>query len=350
MKAREVKELPTSAGILSILSSDEIFERYLGGIPNKAIISPLRNDKVPSFSLFRHDNGQLFYKDFATGEVGDCFHFVRKLLKYNRLVDVFTRIASDFMLSEFETRSVEPTKYTFLPAPRKEIKKKKTYVEIKVRRRPWKDIDVRYWKKKYGFSRAQLEFCGVYPISHFFVGDVTYIADKKAYAYVETKDGKHTYKIYQPYSRNKKWINNNDFSTWELWTQLPARGRRLIITSSRKDAMMIKSLFPSKIITSCALQSEGTRPKVQVVAELKSRFRDIYILYDNDFENPNNPGRATGKKLSDEFGIPQIEIPDIYKNKDISDLANKHGRGIAETLVRRLVKESDAIKQKGRPF
>ncbi|MBE9490184.1 MAG: hypothetical protein IMY67_07835 [Bacteroidetes bacterium] len=341
MKAREIKKLPNRSDLMECLTSDDVFSRYLGGLPNKSIISPLRDEKVPSFSLFRHEgSNELMYKDFTTGEVGDCFIFVMKLLKYSKLTDAFCRVAEDFMLTQFETKSAEPTKFTFLPKPRLDKFEKKVYVPIRVRRRNWMEKDIKYWKKKYGYTRAQLEYCNVYPISHFFIGDIATIADRIAYVFVEEKDGKQTYKIYQPYNRSgKKWINNNDFSTWELWTQLPARGRVLIITSSRKDAMMIKSFYPSKQITSCALQSEGVRPKIQVMNELKSRFREIYVLYDNDYDKKNNPGRAAGKRLSEGFGITQIEIPQKYKHKDISDVANYHGRSVADALIRRLIKK-----------
>lgn len=344
MKARDARKLPNKSDIMSCLTSDDIFNRYLGGIPNTTIASPIREDKTPSFSLFRHDQtGELMYKDFATGDVGDCFVFVKNLLKYNKLTDVFCRVADDFMLTQFSTVSPGKSDFKFLPGIRTPVKTKKSYVTIKVKRRNWTNTDVNYWKKKYGFSRVQLEYCGIYPISHFFIGEVAYIADKRAYVFVEKKDGKQTYKIYQPSSTKRKWVSNNNFSVWELWTQLPSRGRKLIITSSRKDALMIKSMFPSKIITSCSLQNEITRPKIQVINELKSRFRDIYILYDNDYSKPNNPGRTAGKKFSKEFGITQIEIPEIYRNKDISDLANKRGRNIAETLIKRLIRESDGL-------
>ena len=34
--------------------------------------------------------------------------------------------------------------------------------------------------------------------------------EKYAYAYIEFKDGLPTYKIYQPFSENYKWLNNHD--------------------------------------------------------------------------------------------------------------------------------------------
>ena len=137
----------------------------------------------------------------------------------------------------------------------------------------------------------KLEYCGVYPISHYFINGYQVLAEKHAYAFVEFKDGIQTYKIYQPYAdKNNKWVNNNDYSTWELWSQLPAQGNVCIITSSRKDAMVIKNLFDSHLITSCALQSEKVNPKASVIAELKRRFKHVFVLYDNDYDKKRNYG------------------------------------------------------------
>ena len=49
----------------------------LKGEPGKSCSSPLREDRTPSFSVF--DDGQRFH-DFATGETGDVFDFVRAAL------------------------------------------------------------------------------------------------------------------------------------------------------------------------------------------------------------------------------------------------------------------------------
>ena len=158
-----------------------------------------------------------------------------------------------------------------------------------------------------------------------------------AYAFVEEKDGLQTFKIYQPNADEKKWINNNDFSTWELWTQLPEKGKNLIITSSRKDAGVIKILYPSNLLTSCALQSEKTNPKKSVVEELKMRFDKIYVMYDNDYDKSTNWGREAGKKMCDDFGLVQIEIPEHYRTKDISDFRERYGSEKTKELIRKII-------------
>ena len=345
-KGKEIKKLPNSADILKHVSDLEIFEMYLGSIPRKPISSPLREDTKPSFSLFMSkEYGKVFFKDFATGESGDCFLFVMRLFQLGSKTDTFNKIASDFNLDEYD---LNPSSYT--TSPRKAYVKtdKKTLktsrLRMSVRVRPWKTRDRDYWQGKYNLSIKQLEYCNIYAISHYFINGYCTVAHDLSYAFVEEKDGIQTFKIYQPLAdKEDKWINNNDFSTWELWTQLPLNGDTLIVTSSRKDAAVIKSLFPSGEITSCSLQSEGVNPKDSVVQELKGRFKEVFVMYDNDFNSDVNRGRVAGAKVATTTDFLQIEIPDGYKIKDPSDFIEKFGSKELINLILKLI--SDRLRE-----
>ena len=148
-----------------------------------------------------------------------------------------------------------------------------------------------------------------------------------------------TFKIYQPLSEKAKWINNNDYSTWELWTQLPKNGKNLIITSSRKDAIVIKKMFDSSFITSCSLQSENVNPKKSVIDELKSRFENIFVLYDNDFKNEINNGKIAGEKIANKFNLLDLQIPNIYQIKDPSDFLEKYGLKKTKEMILFITKD-----------
>ena len=341
-KGKEVKRLPNSLDIMKHISDLDIFEMYLGEIPMKPISSPFREDVKPSFSIFMsREYGKVFFKDFATGESGDCFLFVMRLFRLGSKSETFIKIARDFNLTEFD---LSPRAYS--PPPKVEVKK---YVKstrtlstakfrISVTVRPWKLKDKKYWGDKYGLSKAQLDYCKIYPISHFFVNGLCTIAQPLAYAFVEEKDNIQTFKIYQPEVEGKgKWINNNDFSTWELWTQLPKTGNVLIITSSRKDAAVIKTLYSSEVITSCSLQSEGVKPKQAVVNELKSRFKHIFVMYDNDYGSDVNRGRVAGENIAKATDFIQIEIPDGCQVKDPSDYVEAFGSKALASLILGLV-------------
>ena len=94
-------------------------------------------------------------------------------------------------------------------------------------------------------------------------------------------------------------------------------------------------------IPSLSLQGEGYIPKEHVVSQLKERYKKIYILYDNDFKaeekGEENHGRVFGKKLADMFQLIQIEIPELYRSKDPSDLYKDWGKEVFITVMQSLI-------------
>ena len=76
---------------------------------------------------------------------------------------------------------------------------------------------------------------------------------------------------------------------------------------------------------SIAMQSEMQIPDEKLISELKQRFNTVEILYDNDFNNVNNPGQNMAKKICDLYGFNNICIPQEYEVKDPSDLIFKVG-------------------------
>lgn len=309
--------------VREITSDDEVVSKYLGinSVPI-IMLSPLRKDKNPSLSIFRLPDGNIGYKDFGTGEKGIVYDLLSKLWNIS-IKQVYRRIIDDYSPSN-----------TLINKTKRQRKLRKSCTTLNVKTREWRDWDLEYWNK-YGVSKEWLEYAEVYPISTlFFNNDKTTIpAEKYAYVYVERKDNKVTLKVYQPYSERFKWISKHDSSVWDLWTKIPITGDKLIITSSRKDALCIWS---NSGIPSLSLQGEGYIPKESVINELKSRYKDIYILYDNDFQSDVNHGRLYGKHLSELYNLKQIEIPDEYKSKDSSDLCMNYGREVVRNVILQL--------------
>jgi hypothetical protein len=322
------------------VSDIEIFSYYLNGIPKKLICSPLRNDKIPSFGLFRSDKyNKTFFKDFASGETGDCFVFVKRIFNLSRLPDAYTKVALDFGFTQFETRSTTTSSFKAPTNTGAALSANKDKITIRVKVRDWDEEDKKYWFIKYGISMKMLKHCFVFPISHYFLNDYCVKVTGLAYAFIENKDGEQTYKIYQPFGENK-WINNNNYSVWELWSQMPLTGKNLVITSSRKDAMVIKSLFDPNEVTSNSLQGENFKPKLVVMEELTARFDNVLILYDNDKDKKENWGKIAAAKIAKEYadlGVKQIQIPDEYSKKDISDYREVHGKEKTLDLLKSII-------------
>ena len=309
-------------------SDADIAQKYLGVKVPCLVCSPFRDDKRPSLSLYYSKSGNLCYKDFATSEGGSLYDFLSRLWNTS-MSETISKIASDIGIKD-----------TLVKRKTKSLRKTtKSVLQVKIRE--WRDYDIEFWAQ-FGINKDWLKFGDVYPITQmFFTKDgITKIipADKYAYAYIERKDGIVSIKIYQPFSDTMKWISKHDSSVWDLWTKLPENGDRLIITSSRKDALC---LWANTGIPSLSLQGEGYVPKEHVVNQLKQRFKNIYVLYDNDFKavekGEENHGRVFGKHLSDMFGLIQIEIPEFYRSKDPSDLFRDWGKEVFRTVMRSLI-------------
>lgn len=309
-------------------SDADIAQKYLGVKVPCLVCSPFRDDKRPSLSLYYSKSGNLCYKDFATSEGGSLYDFLSRLWNTS-MSQTISKIASDVGIKD-----------TLVKRKIKSLRKTtKSVLQVKIRE--WRDYDIEFWAQ-FGINKDWLKFGDVYPITQmFFTKDgITKIipADKYAYAYIERKDGIVSIKIYQPFSDTMKWISKHDSSVWDLWTKLPESGERLIITSSRKDALC---LWANTGIPSLSLQGEGYVPKEHVVNQLKQRFKNIYVLYDNDFKavekGEENHGRVFGKHLSDMFGLIQIEIPEFYRSKDPSDLFRDWGKEVFRTVMQSLI-------------
>lgn len=324
--------------VLAIVSDKDIFTYYLPAtfefILGRAIHSPLRPDNKPSFSFFVSVEGKILFKDHARNQVGDCFSFVKEKYNLPSYAHAIRRVWKDMCEGRPEAKelgvSLEGKKKNFSKPSRK---------KIQIKSRDWYNHDV-YWWGTFGISVETLKKFNVLPISYFWVTDIntgkTYIQQGQwhCYAYRESKDGVVTYKIYQPKSKNNKWISNVNRSVHQGYTQLPETGKLLIITKSLKDVM---SIYETLGIAAIGLQGENVAVKPEVMEEYKRRFERVVVLFDSD-----PPGVVASSAFSEEFGIKNIIIPERYGSKDYSDLVRDHGKRIAVgTLINLLTNDTN---------
>jgi hypothetical protein len=291
--------------ILSFTSELEIAEYYLKIKSLPCVIeSPLREDNHPSFSVYLYNN-KVKYLDYATKEKGSIFTLLCKMYNLS-FREMLHMIYKDFK-HRIHSGHIVSKRPNF-----KSLEVNNTKVECIVRE--WKPYDEEYWNS-YGISLKWLKFADVYPISHKIItkDNIQYVfkADKLAYAFVEFKDNNTTLKIYQPYNKQFKWCNKHDKSVISLWKKIPEKGDKLCICSSLKDALC---LWANIGIPAISLQGEGYNMSQTAIDNLKSRYKDIYIMLDND-----SAGLLNAKNLADKTGFINVVLPD-YNAKDISDL------------------------------
>lgn len=296
--------------VLRVASEAQIVSYYLGILKVPCIInSPLRQDRHPSFGLYSPNGTEINYIDFSTRDSGTIFTLLKNMWNLD-YPEVFKRICQDF--SKFNSKA------TVIKSSKCDITSQgsSSNIDMKCKVREWKDYDLEYWAS-YGITLPWLKYANVYPISHKIIvkdgKEFVFGADKYAYAYVEFKEGKTTLKIYQPFNkRGFKWANKHDRSVISLWTKVPKTGDKIVVCSSLKDALC---LWANTSIPAIAIQGEGYGISNTAINELKRRYKEIYILLDND-----EAGLRDGEKLSASTGFINLVLPNINGAKDVSDL------------------------------
>lgn len=305
------KEELTKENIFKKVSEYDIFLNYFGQfILDKKYKSPWRRDRDPSFVITNTDKG-LRCKDFGDGPQMDCINFVMKLFGYN-YYQALGQINIDFNLGlagEHPLKSLSKpiiTNTRIAPEP-----KKVTLIEVISRK--FNQQDVNYWNQ-YLINIEDLEDtvaldkCYIDGYCHY-----NYIPKLNNIGYCYSYDDKK--KIYLPLaSKYNKWRMNWNSNCIDGYNRLPETGELLIITSSRKDRIILKKLG----YTSVAPPSENTYISEEKIEELKKRFKRVLLYLNND-----NQGIEFAKRQSEEYSIDYIHNL-IGEPKDPSDLVKKY--------------------------
>lgn len=318
-----------------------IYRHYVGTFKlGENFKSPFGGDHKPSFCLYYiKSDGKIIWKDHRDGTSGNIIQFLQrtKMLSYRQaLVKIAADmgVADNFDISEAELKGHSiPEKVVHYPISKRKLEAS-LEKQIGIKSREWNKKDLYFWRQ-FGITRRTLINYRITPISHIFYSGNPTKADNYAYSFREFKDDEESLTIYQPYNLNGyKWRKSHGASVWYGWDQLPKTGKRLIITKSMKDIM---SITENTEYACTGLQGETVNPKMSVIMELRQRFDEIYLLYDNDFDKEQNWGRIAGEKLAEQFGFIQIEIPDEYKCKDFSDLVKQYGIDKAKEILELMI-------------
>jgi len=337
------KDLPTPDKILKYVSDYDIFRAYLNNMKiGAAMKSPLRRDQHPSFSIFyNNEKNKLFFKDFKEGISGDVFTFLRLKfpgLSFNQILQdiVWTFNLEDKLYTNYKISGHTKFNGSFTDKKLLGTIRMNDVKRVRIKSRPWTDYDLWYWQS-YGICRETLSLYNVIPVEYIFIENLSknteniIRADRYSYGYYENKDY-ISYKVYQPYSKELKFLGSHDLTVHSGYNQLPGVGECLIITKSLKDVMAIRD---NSHIPAVGIQSECIMMKTKVMNEYKSRFKEVVTLFDND---------ATGKNLSkrykEEYNIRGLIIPNNnkYPITDYSDIIKYINKETAVHILNQLLK------------
>ena len=321
----------TKSYLLSQYSEETYMEYYLGIKVAKGLFcSPLRKDNTPTCSFYRNKSGELIFKDFSGSFYGNFISVVMEKyhVPYFKALKI---IAEDFNLSKKHVdKIVQPIKQSTT------IFKDDGPADIRVEVKDFTREELDWWAS-YGITLDILKKFNVFSCKNIFLnGELfkTLYKDNFMFGYYGgKKDGLELWRIYFPKQHNYRFLTNWPAKKIQGLKQLKKSGDLCIITKSMKDCMTLYSLGFNAI----APNSENLFISDAVLNKLKSTFKYIIVVYDNDIPGIQNM-RKIKKKHKDLY---YFYIPRHYKAKDISDFYKKYGRKVTLEFVNKYYEKLD---------
>lgn len=306
--------------VSSYINEEEVFAHL--GLPVEEPIgtrfcSPFRTDTHPDCKLIFSKEGKLRFYDPAMGESLDWI----SLVMYSQSLSF--QGALDWVADTFSLEGKKESKPTvFMEAAKRKAPAAAT-IQVRFCPLSWKD---KLWWQQFNVSEQMLLDNNVFAISDYWLNGRHHYCPKGqlAFCYREA-DG---YKLYFP-EEDRKWKWRSTTKVLSCYETLPQTGDLLVITSSKKDALCLKS-FGYNVI---APQGEGMDIPSGSLWELKLRFKRLVIFYDNDY-----PGLqlAHQKRISwqvDDF----VYLPFTEEAKDPAAYCQLYGAEAAQTIFNTLL-------------
>ncbi|WP_438966348.1 AAA family ATPase [Flavobacterium sp.] len=324
----------TKENILAKVNSYDILNHYLLPyhkenrlIAAKNISNPFLADKqeTPSFNIFpAMGSGEWRYKDFATGDDGSCFDLVMKLknLSFPEALSTINADMNLFLDSNTNTSTTTQPKPITLEKVIDDFDKMKPAKRFSITKRNYNTHDWAFWEK-FKINKETLDKFNVVALECYSSFnkegkpyEIKAFGGKLMYAY----DNGDWSKIYKPFDEKKykfQFLGIKEANYIFGWKHLPVKDDLVFITGGEKDVLCLVSNGFNAI----TLNSETSNLLDETAQELKKRFKNVVVLYDND---------ATGIKqsqlLASKYQIHRMELPKIPNNgKDVSDYFAQNG-------------------------
>jgi hypothetical protein len=311
--------------------------------PGRAIPSPFRKDKHPSFNVFIGRDGQLRWKDFACDN-GDIYDLAKQAWGTQDFAEVSKKLYA--MAGGADAPPLSPIASSY----QKLARASHHVTEIQVVKRTWGPEDANYWNGRYRLPIELLEEYGIAPAASVRISayeqegkinpadTVITIFHRPENPLYVIQIGQHV-KAYRPLNPNRKgrYFGNTtgqDLFGMKQLQEATTRPRYVVFTAGQKDA--INATHYLHETRGLSTNAEGMYPEPWMVQEAMQTGAKLFLLYDND---------ATGAMWSQRIieRYPMITLlkpyPDWPENaKDLSDLVERRCHEAIASLDRQLDK------------
>ena len=196
--------------------------------------------------------------------------------------------------------------------------------------RSWNTSDANFWMQ-FNIGSTLLNKFNVKPLNYYNLileeenkTDKLKISGPNIYGYFNKND--ELYKIYRPYNKKHKFFKVMSYI--QGLDQLSTKSEFLIICSSLKDAMCLKSIGYN--VDVIAPDSENTVIKPYIIENIRMQYKNIITLFDND-----DAGLNAVKRYKSVHDINGIVSPLC---KDVSDAVKEHGIEKLHSVLKPLLK------------
>ncbi len=330
--------------IESKLSSLDIYQHYIDikitKIPFKTISPFRKEEKNPSFGLYRNNNNKILWKDFTLNDSGDVYSFVMKLHNVSFIKALW--LIKDTLLHHNIT-TLPSTQYV---TDKNNIVNQESS-SVLITPYYYNDDDIpssyyKYWDKYKVITKKILFKNNVSCAKYIYFNNSLYCNYKSddiiiVYKWKRKNKEKIYYKIYKPMSKTNKWLSNfRGSSKWLVHglNDMDISQHYIIITKSVKDKMVLEGLGFNAI----SVQNEGISIPLEIINYLRSLYSYIFVLYDNDYNKSKNWGQLFAKKLIITYSdLINIKIDGRYRCTDISEYIEKYNIIESKRMIQKLI-------------
>lgn len=355
--------------ILQHTTSEKILLKFLNlsEFPKGNILSPLKKEKNPSFTLNKDGS----FKCWATGLKGDAFELVAQLNGLDckkQFLEVLKIIATEMnilqhlnnglatniakgkkgvntsetsVLTDSSQGLKEPLQHSNNDIATK-VAAEKTPAKLSVTIREFTELDLAYWKDL-GVEKTVLQKYKVYSISEsYFDIEKSFKTKENTVSFAYQIDG--LFKKYTPEQLNhsvKKSIiphlNNTIFGFEQLNSE---KKENILICEGEKDTIVASS----RGFNSVSFGSATTYPTKEQIEKLQSHCNNLLICYDAD-----DTGLAGINEVVKRFPkIIPVLLPknENIKNYDITDYFQDHTADDFQKIIDLAVKNKSVVELK----
>ncbi len=303
----------------------QVFEHFLGTAirPKQLMLSPFRDERHPSFGIFRGRDGVVRYKDFAE-EGGDIYAYIQRAHKVT-FQEAVKQVALKLGIEAHHTPLPARTTPTIRVKP---MARATTWFDG----REWNRNDREYWEGKFNIPIALLQKNNVHGCKTFYLRngqgrETTYHHSEEDPFYVY-RIGTH-HKLYRPKAPDKKLRFIGNTTSEDIFGSHPPVKLPVVITGGQKDALTAMAWF---LCRAYSMNAENILPTNEQMMWMMKDATRVFVLYDGDATGI----RYMNAMIRDYPFVKPIWIQEYSRHKDISAMA-EHKETMAVMAINAVV-------------